>query len=141
MEFTKLFAKKTVESQYALYLFPTIERRLKRLNELVNKYIKLANKADTAQKNAALEKLIKLHNSQERINELFEKLSASLAPLNDDPAISDEYIRGISPNARYAYFKDALTLKQNIEGQKPLTAPSDTIKKEFAFLLSPILNQ
>ncbi len=133
LEFNKLTMTEKVDPQYALYVFPTVERRLKRLNELVNEYIKQAQASkDMEQKNAALEKLVTLHSSQERLNELTEKLEVLLAPLSDssDSTKADAYIREMNPNVRYAYFKDSLQLKSPFKDEK-LKNPSEAIKKQL----------
>lgn len=128
-DFEKLLKEPTANAQYALYLFPTIERRLKRLNELVGEYKKQVSALkDITQQNAALEKLLELHSKQEMVNSLFAKLENVTAQLKDENA--DEFIKTMSPDARYAYFKDALVLKQADE-ENPLKVASDKTKQDM----------
>lgn len=128
-DFETLLKSTTVNPQYALYLFPTIERRLKRLNELIGEYKKQAEAVkDVTQQNAALEKLVELHGKQEMVNTFFGDLEKTLAQLKTDDA--DMFIREINADARYAYFKDALTLKKPDE-QTPLKSASEKTKQEL----------
>lgn len=138
LDFGKLLQSKNVDPQYALYLFPAVERRLKRLNELVKEYKDLAGKIkDTEQKDAALEKLSKLSKQQPQLTTLSKKLEDDVVKaLNGDADKADEFIRAMSPDARYAYFKGTLKLKTPAtppgEEQKPLAEPSETIQKDMA---------
>ncbi len=128
-DFDTLLKAPNANPQFALYLFPTIERRLKRLNELVSEYKKQAAAVkDVTQQNAALEKLLELQNKQEMVTSFFGDLEKVVARLKADDA--DDFIRGMNPDARYAYFKDALVLKQTDE-ENPLKAASDKTKKDL----------
>ncbi len=131
LDLGKLLKEQQVDPQYALYLFPTIERRLKRLNELVKEYTDMASKTkDIAQKNAALEKLAALDKQQTLLKLFSANLELIVATLQDAEK-ADDVIRAMPADVRYAYFKNSLKLS-NSEEKEALKAPSDITKKEFA---------
>jgi hypothetical protein len=119
----KLLKEANPNPQFALYVFPALERRLKRLNELIETYtkevakIKDADKAKEKEKQvAALNKLTELHEKQANLKtfaEQLEKVMEAISTTEDaDIEERDTFIRDMSPAARYAYFKDELKLSK-----------------------------
>jgi hypothetical protein len=136
--------EKNSNPQFALYTFPALERRLKRLNELIETYkkevakIKDADKTKEKEKQAAaLNKLTELHEKQANLNTLTEQLEKVMEAISTaedtDPEERDAFIRSMSPAARYAYFKDELKLsKEDTENPENNLKPvDDGIKKQL----------
>jgi len=130
-------------TQFALYTFPALERRLKRLNELIDLYkkevvkIKDLDKAKEKEKQvAALDKLRTLHEKYTKVADFAEKVAGVMEVLNetedpDDLELRDAFIRDeISANARYAYLKDEPKLTKQ-DPENPLKAASAATKKEL----------
>ena len=123
--------------QFALYTLPALERRLKRLNELIELYkkevvkIKDVDKTKEKEKQVeAMNKIATLHEKQANLNLFTEKLAEVMEKLTA-PDDADSFIRDdISANARYAYFKNELKLKE-VDPDKPLKVADDATKKDL----------
>lgn len=113
------FLSKKPDPQLAVYLLPGIERRLKRLNELVKEYLDQIKKTKNKdQADAALDKILELHQEQEALIAMGTNLGELLKQFSDEEN-GNNALQKLNPDARYVYFKDTAHDKQVIKATDP----------------------
>lgn len=131
LDFNDLMQKEP-NTELVLSILPSIERRLKRLNELVTEYTKQANselKDNKNRYNEVMNKVAHLHAEQSELQLFGESLKQIVDTLK-----ADGVLETINPNARYAYLKDSsheIKATDAAQSEKPTIIDLTKVKKDF----------
>jgi hypothetical protein len=116
---TTITSNSKPDASLTIVTIPGLNRRARRINDLVTDYLKMTKNSIESRK--------KLHEELEQ-HDLFKKIVPQLKEITDKLKEDDALLQKIPTDKRYAYFANKL---KPLDEKTKLTEPSPTVTKEF----------